>query len=75
MDPSGAAPCANTRKLAGGSTVVPADDDVSRVSCGLQAIEADFESQKLAEINAKNSRGYRRLIRNFTPSLVPELFF
>ena len=38
--------------------------------CGLQASETDFRAEKAEELvkKTKESRGWRKVIRNFTPS-------
>ncbi len=46
--------------------------DEAGLDCGLQPTDADFREQKLLESHElpKEQRGWRKLIRNFTPSRV-----
>ena len=57
-------------------THLPPDDHADSEdgpNCGLQPSEADLQNEKLEEkratgLNSKNSRGWRKIVRNFTPS-------
>ena len=45
-------------------------DTVTGPDCGLQALETDFRAEKAEELakKTKESTGWRKVIRNFTPS-------
>jgi hypothetical protein len=79
MDPSGASVRAavvpydnNYSKSQNDPSPTPLDcsDPIDGPECGLQLPEADFREQKIEESYdlPKEQRGWRKLVRNFTPS-------
>lgn len=55
------------------STEYPSPE--SGLNCGLQPTEADLRKEKVADVKrkSKDQYGWRRVIRNFTPSYVPTI--
>lgn len=84
MDPAGTSSCAQDYHHGDGSNPhtlystgpeaqrgLPEDGrTIARTDYGLQPTEADFREEKAAEVakKSKDQYGWRRVIRNFTPS-------
>lgn len=80
MDPTGAGTCAQMACSIDGNDMkdrrppftapVHSSDPVPGPDCGLQASEDDFRQEKAEEQlhRTKEHRGWRKMIRNFTPS-------